>query len=90
MEPSPEFEEFGRRFIQDLDTVASNDEEIYNFVLKHFRGEERVRLRDFIDHALREASDSELLQLWGSVDADIYFPTAADLRAMLTGARDRL
>ena len=91
MEPSPEFEEFGGRFIQDLDLVASNDGEIYDFVLKPFRGEGRVRLRQFIDRALQETvSDKDLQRLWESVDADINFPTANDLRAMLKGARDRL
>lgn len=91
MKPSLEFQKFGRWFIQDIDWIAPTLDEMYDFVLKHFKGEERVRLRDFIDRALQDGvSDDVLERLWESVDSDIYFPTAKDLRAMLTGARDRL
>ena len=87
---SAEFETFGSWFIQDIDRIAPGLEEMYDFVLQNFEGEQRVRLREFINRALREASDDELERLWNSVDSDVYFPTPQNLRAMLTGARDRL
>jgi hypothetical protein len=91
MQPSPEFHEFGRWFIQDIDWIAPTLDEMYDFVLGPFEGAERVRLREFIDGALHESvTDDELQRLWDAVDADIYFPTVEDLRAMLKGARDRL
>lgn len=90
VQASPEFLKFGRWFIQDIDRIAPTLDGMYEFVLKHFRGEERVRLREFIDRALREASDETLERLWTETDADIYFPTAQDMRTFLTGARDRL
>lgn len=90
MQASPEFLKFGRWFLQDIDRIAPTLDGMYNFVLNHFRGEERVRLRQFIDRVLREASDETLDRLWNETDADIYFPTARDMREFLTGARDRL
>lgn len=91
MNASPEFHKFGRWFLQDIDRIAPTQEQLYDFVLKPFKGEERVRLRSFIDRALdRSVSDGELIQLWQSTDADIYFHTADGLRTMLRGARDRL
>ncbi|MCC0805973.1 hypothetical protein FPV16_07015 [Methylobacterium sp. W2] len=90
MQASPEFLTLGRWCIQDIDRIAPTLEEMYDFVLKDFKGDERVRLRQFIDRALREASDETLQRLWNETDADIYFPTAQDLRAFLIGARDRL
>ncbi len=91
VQPSPEFKKFGQWFLQDIDRIAPTLEEMYEFVLEPFKGEERVRLREFIDRALQEGvSDEELERLWNSVDADIYFHTAKGLRTMLEGARDRL
>ena len=90
MQASPEFLTFGRWFIQDIDRIAPTLDEIYDFALGHFHGEERVRLQQFIDQALREASDEMLEQLWNKTEANIYFHTAQDLRGFLTGARDRL
>ena len=90
MQASPEFLTFGRWHIQDIDRIAPTLEDIYDFGLGHFHGEERVRLRQFIDRAVREASDATLERLWRATDADIYFFTAQDLRTYLTGARDRL
>lgn len=91
MQPSPEFQKFGHWFIQDIDRIAPTLEEMYEFVLDPFKGEERVRLREFIDRALHQGvSDDDLQRLWDSVDADVYFPTVQDLRAMLKGARGRL
>lgn len=90
MQASPEFLTFARWYIQDIDRIAPTLEEMYDFGLKEFHGEERGRLRHFIDRALREADDATLQRLWTETDADIYFPTAQDLRAFLAGARDRL
>lgn len=90
MQASPEFLIFARWYIQDIDRIAPTLEEMYDFGLKDFHGEERVRLRQFIDRALREASDAMLERLWTRTEADIYFPTAQDLRTFLAGARDRL
>ena len=90
MQASPEFLAFGRWFMLDIGGGAPTLDEMYDFVLNLFRGEERVRLRQFIVRALLEASDETLKQLWKETDADIYFPTAQDLRAFLTSARDRL
>ncbi|TXN02987.1 hypothetical protein FV222_08970 [Methylobacterium sp. WL103] len=89
MQASLEFLTFGRWFIPDLDHDAPTLDEKYAFVLNLFRSEERVRLRQFLDRALREASDATLERLWKETDADIYFFTAQDLRAFLAGARDR-
>ena len=63
---------------------------MYNFVLMIFKAEERTNLGQFIDQALDKCHDDNLMRLWDSVDSDIYFPTAKDLRAMLMGARERL
>ncbi len=60
MRASPEFLKFGRWFMQDIGGGAPTLDEMYDFVLNLFRGEERVRLRQFIDRALREASDETL------------------------------
>lgn len=90
MKPSPEFEKFGRYFIQDIDQLTSTADEFYDFSLHHFKGEERVRLGAFIDRALETASDDELRRLWDAADSDIYFHTPQDLRDFLKGARDRL
>ncbi|MFK5600288.1 hypothetical protein ACFZ8E_25305 [Methylobacterium sp. HMF5984] len=90
MRAAPEFLTFARWYIQDIDRIAPTLEEMYDFGLRRFRGEERVRLRQFIDRAVREASDATLERLWNETDADIYFPTVQDLRAFLAGARDRL
>ncbi len=90
MQASPEFLKFGRWFILDSDHDAPTLDQRYDFVLNLFRGEERIRLHQFIDRALREASDATLERLWKETDADIYFPTAQDLRAFLAGARDRI
>lgn len=91
MQASPEFHKFGRWFIQDIDRIAPTLEEMYDFVLKQFVGEERARLREFIDRALQDdVPDDELMRLWDSIDSDIYFPTVQDLRGLLRGARDRL
>ena len=90
MRASPEFLKFGRWFMQDIGGGAPTLDEMYDFVLNLFRGEERVRLRQFIDRALREASDASLERLWKETDADIYFFTAQCLRAFLAGARDRI
>ncbi|MCJ2078717.1 hypothetical protein MKK68_24245 [Methylobacterium sp. E-016] len=90
MQAAPEFLIFARWYIQDIDRIAPTLEELYDFGLRRFRGEERVRLRQFIDRAVREASDATLERLWNETDADIYFPTVQDLRAFLAGAGDRL
>lgn len=90
MQASPEFLIFARWYIQDIDRIAPTLEEMYDFGLRGFQGEERVRLRDFIDRVVREASDATLERLWRETDADIYFFTAQDLRVFLAGARDRL
>ena len=90
MQASTEFLTFGRWFIPDLDHDAPTLDEKYDFVLNLFRVEERGRLRQFLDRALREADDATLQRLWTETDADIYFFTAQDLRAFLAGARDRL
>jgi hypothetical protein len=64
---------------------------MYDFVLSDLIGEERARLREFIDRALQDdVPDDELMRLWDSVDSDIYFPTVQNLRGLLRGARDRL
>ena len=90
MQASPEFLTFARWYIQDIDRIAPTLEEMYDFGLRNFHGEERVRLRQFLDRALREADDATLERLWTKTDADIYFFTAQDLRAFLAGARDRI
>ena len=90
MQASPEFLTFARWYIQDIDRIAPTLDEMYDFGLRDFHGEERVRLRQFIDRALREASDASLERLWKETDADIYFFTAQGLRAFLAGARDRI
>lgn len=90
MKTSSEFTKFGKYFIQDIELMLLPGEEIFDFPLKIFKGNDRILLQKFIDKALQECSDAELMQLWNSVDSDIYFPTAKDLRAMLMGARERL
>ena len=91
VDASPEFLKFGRWFLQDIDRIASTQEQRYDFVLKPFEGEEHVRRRNVIERALHgSVSDGELQQLWRSTEADIHFHTAEGLRTMLLGARDRL
>lgn len=88
---NPEFETFSGRFFQDIDAEVSNEDEMYAFVLSPFKGEERVRLRTFLDAITRDSvSDAELQTLWRSSPADVVFHDSAYLRAMLRGARDRL
>ncbi|MER2267015.1 hypothetical protein [Methylobacterium oxalidis] len=88
---SPEFEKFTRHFIQDLDIVAKSEEDMYAFVLGFIQGEERVRLRAFLDAVTQDSvSDMELQELWWASEAEVTFGESAHLRAMLKEARDRL
>lgn len=95
MEPSQEFKTFALHFIQDMDLVSTNEEEMYDFVLGPFqgadRGDARARLRASLDALTDESvSDVELEKIWRSSDADIIFADGPALRAMLKGARARL
>lgn len=82
---------FGKYFIQDIDLINPTFNGFLNFVLRRFKGDDRTRLRVFLDDVTQESvSDDELQRLWNATQADIYFRTGADLRAMLKTARDRL
>ena len=91
MNLSSEFKKFALQFIQDLDRFAANEEEMYAFVLEPFQGEERFRLREFIDRLMKDSiSDGELQKIWYTSDADVVFADGAALRLVLKGARNRL
>lgn len=59
MKASSEFAKFGKYFIQDIELMLLSEEEIFDFPLKIFKGNDRILLRNFIDRALRECSDAE-------------------------------
>lgn len=91
MTPSKEFYTFGMQFIQSRDLMSGTLDDLMRHVLTPFKGEERVRLRDFIDEVLRDTvSDEELRDLWDSTPTNFFFRYAHELRAMLREARDRL
>ena len=92
---SPEFCTFALYFIQDMDLVATNEEEMYDFVLGPFQGADRAdaraRLQASLDALTDESvSDVKLEKIWWSSDADVIFADGGALRAMLKGARARL
>lgn len=88
---SAEFHRFGLQFIQDIELMGNSLEELLHNVLSPFRGEERTRLRAFLDEATKDnVSDEDLQKLWNSTPSDVYFRDTSELRAMLKTARDRL
>lgn len=91
MKTSPELENFALWFLQDMDILVSTEEEMFAFVLKPLKGEERVRLGAFLDEVTQDSvSDTALQSLRWAAKADIVFRTGSDLRAMLRKAHDRL
>ena len=88
LEPTPEFYRFGLGFYQDLDRTGKTEDEVRAIVLDPFTGQDRIRLRDFLDKITRDAvSDADLLRLWNATPADYR---VSDQRVMFRQARDRL
>lgn len=72
MDLSPAFKEIAMHFFQDLDRVATTEDEMYNFVLAPFRGPDKQDLRNDLDTILNSnLSDIELKAFWRKTDADI-------------------
>ena len=90
LEPTPEFYQFGLGFHQDLDVRGKTEDEIWAIVLDPFTGQDRIRLREFLDRITRDdVFDAELLRLWNATPADDWFSDGG-LRIILKQARDRL
>lgn len=86
-----EFKKFGLQFIQDLHLRGDTFDELIHNVLKPFKGEERERLRMFLNELLdARVPDAELQRLWNATPSDVDFRDAGDLRTVLRAARDRL
>lgn len=91
MQPTSEFHIFAGRFIQDIQLIAKNMDELMRFVLSPLKGDARTRLKSFLGDLLYEGmSDEELQRLWHATPADIYFHHAHELRLVLREAYDRL
>ena len=90
LEPTPEFDWLGLGFYQDLDTRGKTEDEVWAIVLDPFTGQDRIRLREFLDRITQDAvPDAELHRLWNATPADWRFPDGG-LRIILKQARDRL
>ena len=64
LEPTPEFYRFGLGFYQDLDRTGKTEDEVWAIVLDPFTGQDRIRLRDFLDRITQDAvPDADLLRL---------------------------
>ena len=87
LEPTPEFYQFGLGFHQDLDVRGKTEDEIWAIVLDPFTGQDRIRLREFLDRITRDdVFDAELLRLWNATPTDDWFSDGG-LRIILKQAR---
>lgn len=51
--------------------TGKTEDEVWAIVLDPFTGQDRIRLRDFLDRITRDAvSDADLLRLWNATPAD--------------------
>ena len=91
MQPSKEFKQFGRWFIQDLHLLGNTLEEVIDRIVKDYDECKRNNLRNFIDKILEsKLTHQEMQRLWSATDSDIYFKTAEGFRDFLRRTRDRL
>ncbi|MEA1832155.1 hypothetical protein U8607_08665 [Methylobacterium durans] len=91
MNSTPELDKFSLYFFQDIDIFATTEEEMYDFVLKHFDSHERERLRVFLTAATENSvSDAELGQLWHNSESDLDFGGGAGVRIMFKRVLERL
>lgn len=91
MQPSKEFRQFGRMFIQDIDLLGDSIEEVIDRIIKNYDEERRGKLGKFIDKIFElNLTHHELQRLWSATDSDIYFKTAEGFKTFLKMTRDRL
>lgn len=91
MQPSKEFRQFGRMFIQDIDLLGDSIEEVTDRIIKNYDEERRGKLGKFIDKIFElNLTHHELQRLWSATDSDIYFKTAEGFKNFLKMTRDRL
>ncbi|MCJ2015208.1 hypothetical protein [Methylobacterium sp. J-076] len=91
IQPSDEFKQYGRMFIQDLYLLGDSFEEIIDRITKNYDGIKRAKLLNFIDKILESnLTHQELQRLWSATDSDIYFRSAEGFKDFLRMTRDRL
>ncbi|MCJ2073740.1 hypothetical protein MKK75_33950 [Methylobacterium sp. J-030] len=87
----PEFDEMTERFFQDIDRLFGTEKEVFQFLIRPFSQEQRVSLRNYLDHLVgEEFSDEEILNAWNKSKAQWLFYSAQPLRLMLAKIRDNL
>lgn len=91
MQPSEEFKQFGRMFIQDIHLFGTSFEEIIDYIIKGYDSEKSANLGIFISKILESnLTHQELQRLWSATDSDIYFRSAEGFKEFLKMTRDRL
>jgi hypothetical protein len=91
IQPSKEFKQFVRWFIQDLHLLGNTLEEIIDRIVKDYDESKRSNLRISIDIILEsKLTHQEMQRIWSATDSDIYFKTAEGFRDFLRRTRDRL
>lgn len=79
------------RFIQDVELIVSSEDDLVSFVTEALERKERSDLKLYLDELLSgKYSDDELLSIWHSTSASIYFKDAADLRLILNKMRQKV
>jgi hypothetical protein len=78
-------------FIEGLDDMGDTMEEILRTAVSPFRGEDRLKLRKYLDDITADRiSDAELTRLWNATPANVVFYEQGGLRRFLRLIRDRL
>lgn len=83
MPSSPEFLKFASGFHQDLFDLQKPGEDVIDTVLQGLTKEEAQELRRFLSSLLEsELSNTELVKIWNSSQADFLMPNDRNIRML--------